>query len=236
MHSHLRDTFSVLPRARWKAAAITISPDFRQLARSRKALLVPCARAAVVSEEIRPFDAAGILTDKEKAPVPNYVRRIRRDKDKNLSLSLLRLKRTHPTTKRTRSLKAKSGRDWWMEAGRLDVKYLLVISGESARMDRRLIVVTYAFRTRDICRVRQNGRKNRFFLFLEGEPRMAERSSSHVSFSSVFRSLPLPRESREFVIYLFLEPCRERNRITYYVSRDYGLHSRAINERGPSDR
>lgn len=164
MHSRLRDTFSVLPRARWKAAAITISPDFRQLARSRKAPLAPCARAAVVSEEIRPFDAAGILTDKEKAPVPNYVRRIRRDKDKNLSLSLLRLKRTHPTTKRTRSLKAKSGRDWWMEAGRLDVKYLLVISGESARMDRRLIVVTYAFRTRDICRVRQN-EKIVFFFF-----------------------------------------------------------------------
>lgn len=164
MHSRLRDTFSVLPRARWKAAAITISPDFRQLARSRKAPLAPCARAAVVSEEIRPFDAAGILTDKEKAPVPNYVRRIRRDKDKNLSLSLLRLKRTHPTTKRTRSLKAKSGRDWWMEAGRLDVKYLLVISGESARMDRRLIVVTYAFRTRDICRVRQN-EKIIFFFF-----------------------------------------------------------------------
>lgn len=115
MHSRLRDTFSVLPRARWKAAAITISPDFRQLARSRKALLAPCARAAVVSEEIRPFDAAGILTDKEKAPMPNYVRRIRRDKDKNLSLSTL--KRTHPTTKRTRSLKAKSGRDWWMLGG-----------------------------------------------------------------------------------------------------------------------
>lgn len=29
---------------------------------------------------------------------------------------------------------------------------------------------------------------------------------------------------------------RERNRITYYVSRDYGLHSRAINEHGPPDR
>lgn len=51
-----------------------------------------------------------------------------------------------------------------MEAGKLDVKYLLVISGESARMDRRLIVVTYAFRTRDICRVRQN-EKIVFFFF-----------------------------------------------------------------------
>lgn len=61
-----------------------------------------------------------------------------------------------------------------MEAGRLDVKYLLVISGESARMDRRLIVVTYAFPTRDIYGVRQN-EKIVFFFFLEGEPRRGER-------------------------------------------------------------
>lgn len=104
MHSRLRDTFSVLPRARWKAAAITISPDFRQLARSRKASLAPCARAAVVSEEIRPFDAAGILTDKEKAPVPNYVRRIRRDKDKNLSLSLSTTFETYASNDETHTL------------------------------------------------------------------------------------------------------------------------------------
>lgn len=114
MHSRLRDTFSVLPRARWKAAAITISPDFRQLARSRKAPLAPCARAAVVSEEIRPFDAAGILTDKEKAPVPNYVRRIRRDKDKNLSLSLyyvwnVRIQRRNAHARWKQSLDATGG-------------------------------------------------------------------------------------------------------------------------------
>lgn len=114
MHSRLRDTFSVLPRARWKAAPITISPDFRQLARSRKASLAPCARAAVVSEEIWPFDAAGILTDKEKAPVPNYVRRIRRDKDKNLSLSLyyvwnVRIQRRNAHARWKQSLGATGG-------------------------------------------------------------------------------------------------------------------------------
>lgn len=173
-------------------------------------------------------------TRKRRLCQTTFDEQIRRDKDKNLSLSTTF--ETYASNDETHTLVESKVWTRLVDAGRLDVKYLLVISGESARMDRRLIVVTYAFRTRDICRVRQNGRKNRFFLFLEGEPRMAGRSSSHVSFSSVFRSLPLPRESREFVIYLFLEPCRERNRITYYVSRDYGLHSRAINERGPSDR
>ena len=136
---------------------------------------------------------------------------------------------------------------------RLDVKYLLVISGESARMDGRLIVcVSNAWYLS--CWTKQSKKSSYifFFFFLEGEWTTHEGwgSSSHVFFSNVFlRSFPSPRESREWVarneslqraalrnIFIPGGSQRERNRITYYVSRDYGLHSRAINERGPPDR
>lgn len=164
----------------------------------------------------------------------------------SLSLSLSTTFETHASNDETHtsSLKAKSGREWADGGWELDVKYLLVISGESARMDRRLIVVTYAFPTRDICRATKRSKKSYFFSFSKGESRTRDDlRHSHVFFLQCF---PLSRESRvrnesicsgpRRVIYLFLVPSRERNRITYYVSRDYGLHSRAINERGPPDR
>lgn len=73
-----------------------------------------------------------------------------------------------------------------MEAGRLDVKYLLVISGESARMDRRLIVVTYAFRTRDICRVRQNEKMVFFFFWRVSHAGMGDDDRPAMFLSRVF--------------------------------------------------
>lgn len=103
---------------------------------------------------------------------------------------------------------------------RLDVKYLLVISGESARMDGRLIVcVSNAWYLS--CWTKQSKKSSYVFFFFFGGrvDHGGWESSSHV-FSSVRfpRRENLESESRETrvcsgprcVIYLFLEARRER--------------------------
>lgn len=130
---------------------------------------------------------------------------------------------------------------------RLDVKYLLVISGESARMDGRLIVcVSNAWYLS--CWTKQSKKSSCVFFFFFWR-KSGPRRMRIVQPCFFLRSFPSPRESREWVarneslqraalrnIFIPGGSQRERNRITYYVSRDYGLHSRAINERGPPDR
>lgn len=135
---------------------------------------------------------------------------------------------------------------------RLDVKYLLVISGESARMDGRLIVcVSNAWYLS--CWTKQSKKSSYIFFFFfwrESGPRTRDEDRPAMFFSRMFSSVRFPRrenlesESRNESLQraalrnIFIPggSQRERNRITYYVSRDYGLHSRAINERGPPDR
>lgn len=135
---------------------------------------------------------------------------------------------------------------------RLDVKYLLVISGESARMDGRLIVcVSNAWYLS--CWTKQSKKSWYVFFFFfwrESGPRTRDEDRPAMFFSRMFSSVRFPRrenlesESRNESLQraalrnIFIPggSQRERNRITYYVSRDYGLHSRAINEHGPPDR
>lgn len=135
---------------------------------------------------------------------------------------------------------------------RLDVKYLLVISGESARMDGRLIVcVSNAWYLS--CWTKQSKKSSYIFFFFfwrESGPRTRDEDRPAMFFSRMFSSVRFPRrenlesESRNESLQraalrnIFIPggSQRERNRITYYVSRDYGLHSRAINEHGPPDR
>lgn len=89
-----------------------------------------------------------------------------------------------------------------------------------------------------------------FFFWRENGPRTRDEDRPAMFFFRMFPSVRFPRrenlesESRNESLQraalrnIFIPggSQRERNRITYYVSRDYGLHSRAINERGPPDR
>ena len=109
---------------------------------------------------------------------------------------------------------------------RLDVKYLLVISGESARMDGRLIVcVSNAWYFS--CWTKQSKKSSYIFFFFfwrESGPRTRDEDRPAMFFSRMFSSVRFRRrenlesESRETrvcsgprcVIYLFLEARRER--------------------------